>query len=185
MKLLKNLSLLLLLSTMLFANYPQWDNNTNYTKGDIVSYKGGVWTAQRKVFKNTPPLKDDNGWFWQKSSVVRNSLVAEWHDNKNYFKGDIVTHKGVSWQAQRKVFKNTPPKNTDDGWFWKQYSAMRGGVASDWNSNKNYFKGDVVTYKGRSWTAQRKVFKNTPPKDTDGGWFWKAVGEESKTDTTK
>lgn len=46
--------------------------------------------------------------------------------------------------------------------------------AEEWVSDKTYSAGDTVLYNGSIFVAEREVTLNTPPVDTDQGWFWVA-----------
>lgn len=45
----------------------------------------------------------------------------------------------------------------------------------DWQSNTTYNTGDSLNYMGDVYVAQRFVYQNTPPKESDKGWFWKEI----------
>lgn len=122
----KVLILLSLLCFILFAEqYPQWDSNQHhYDSGAIVIYNGNqdvafyqdtLWQAQRYVYRNTPPLESDNGWFWL--PVTTDTIT--WRASHSYNTGDTVLYNDTIWIAQTHISPYTTP--TSSSIVWEAY----------------------------------------------------------------
>ncbi|PEN74376.1 hypothetical protein CN553_32140, partial [Bacillus cereus] len=71
--------------------------------------------------------------------------TPEWSEKKGYLKGDIITYKGIQYEAKFRSVGQKP----DESLAW---IPMNGGIP-EWNKKKIYFKGDIITYKGIQYEA--------------------------------
>lgn len=107
-----------------------------------------------------------------------------WQNNIEYNEGDIVIYQGDKsnpyyedevWIAQRFVYQNTPPVQSDLGWFWLSETQIKNGNLDNWRDNRKYNIGDTVIYNDALWEAKRSVTLNTPPVSKSEDWFWSYI----------
>ncbi|PEN91520.1 hypothetical protein CN553_20915, partial [Bacillus cereus] len=71
----------------------EWNRNTVYTKGAIVTYNEKQYKAKGTVLEYSPDeAKDELLDVWE--------LFTDWKGNKIYDKDAIVTYKGIQYKAK-------------------------------------------------------------------------------------
>lgn len=94
--------------------------------------------------------------------------ATEWVNNITYEQGDTISYNGENYVAERFVFQNTPPKDSDFGWFWNCISGDQTG--DEWSSTKDYTEGDIVKYNSKMWIAINNVSQGEIPSDASVLW---------------
>ncbi|PEN75547.1 hypothetical protein CN553_31705 [Bacillus cereus] len=133
---------------------PQWDGARSYFKGNIVTYNGIQYEALWDVDGGKRP---DISGRWKQL----NGEIPEWSSEKEYFKGDTVIYQGVQYKARCCTLRIKP--NESGTWRpmngeiseWEEKTNYSKDEIPEWNEKKLYKAGDIVTYNGIQYEAQR------------------------------
>ncbi|WP_309411839.1 carbohydrate-binding protein [Bacillus cereus] len=137
---------------------PEWNEKKAYDEGEIVTYNGIQYEAQHSTHGHKP----DESWRWK----PLNGATPEWNEKKAYDEGEIVTYNGIQYEAQHSTHGHKP----DESWRWKPLN----GATPEWNEKKEdeivhemlslwasngvYFKGDRVSYEGKTYEMIDDIF---------------------------
>ncbi len=122
-----------------------WDQSTNYSAGDQITYKGTAYTAMRDVAPNTAPNTADDGWFWTESAVAVESAAAVSYSTPVTVEADTV--KIVTNYANPQGSEEI----TLDSAGIKLYNGYMGG------SKKSHITYGNVTLEGQSYFQYNKT----------------------------
>lgn len=147
-------------------NAGKWEANKTYDEGDLVRWNGRQWISLKDDNANKEPGTSPN--WWERFAGEGNDL-GEWNAQTAYEADDIVSYRGRRYLCIADTFAGIQPEVSPD-WelFWRLYV---GGVAERgrWEQNKQYYRDDVVRWKGRTWIAVANSLGNEPTK-TSNKW---------------
>ena len=107
-----------------------FDENTGYAPGDVITYKGSIWMAEKDV-QGVSPKEDNVSTDWRlivkagrdgrtgkdgaDGVQFQAGYVGEYEEDKVYSKNSIVTYASSTWLSKRPT-KDRPPylTNTDN-----------------------------------------------------------------------
>jgi len=131
-----------------------WDNETYYNVGDIVRHRGFMYYAIENNYDSNPFQESGSSADWL--LLARSYyFVGEWSLTGNYKTGDIVLRGGNLYLALRDIGSDGLDGSTvdyleDDTWELlvpgKKWKSL-------WISGNYYSVGDVIYYKGTSYTC--------------------------------
>jgi hypothetical protein len=139
-----------------------YNNATQYTIGDVVSYGGYVYAAKTDTLGNLPT----NATYWSVVTTGYNPRGA-WAGGTAYKIGDTVIYGAYSYVASQDSTGQTPAPGSS---YWTQVSAGTKFIGV-WSSGTGYKLGDIVTYGGNSYIAIQDTIGNTPTNAT----YWTAL----------
>jgi hypothetical protein len=105
-------------------------------------------------------------------------LVRVWNDGIHY-EGDIVTHDGSTWQAQRDTGRSAPHED----WICLARSGRDGmdgtsfKICGTWDASKQYGRLDTVILNGGAFVAKTA---NPGPCPGDGWQLMASQGKQGK-----
>lgn len=93
-------------ATFTTSPVPEWRRDAVYTAGDRVMWEGKVWEAAWWSRGDEPGAKPRGPW--QEIAPPDENGVAPWTSTRIYTAGDVVSHDGVTWEAQWRTRGDEP-----------------------------------------------------------------------------
>lgn len=166
------------------TEYPNFDTNKNYLLNDIIKYNDGFYKASADIPANSFAPGDANPWKLYKDLV-------NWSSDQTYLKGDEVQVNGLAFIS---LFWNqgTDPSNPENqeltgssGKPWKLLGAVKSYSQEELNNtpnldvNKLHAAGELVSFNGNVYVAQKSVQKVVPTDSNPWKVFidWKGTKE--------
>lgn len=122
-------------------DYPGWDPEKVYVKGDRIIYDGAVYEAHWYSEGDTPA---EGGSPWSGGSPWQ-ELTDEWRAFNIYETGDTVVHNGALFEALWENSAETPGQVASDAWQEQ---------TDEWRTYNTYEAGDTVVYNGSTYRAK-------------------------------
>jgi hypothetical protein len=155
----------------------EWDSTVYYNVGDVVRHKGFTYYAIQNNFNSSPYQEGAdqiNNWIL----LSRSSYFAgNWAITNEYKTGDIVSRGGNLYMALRDIGANTQDGSSADYLDSTIWELLVPGNKwkNSWKAGTYYSLGDVVYYKGDSYTCnfEHEAEANTFPGDNGSGYeYW-------------
>jgi hypothetical protein len=149
-----------------------YNNATQYTIGDVVSYGGYVYAAKTDTLGNLPT----NATYWSVVTTGYNPRGA-WAGGTAYKIGDTVIYGAYSYVASQDSTGQTPAPGSS---YWTQVSAGTKFIGT-WSSGTGYKLGDIVTYGAYSYVALQDGTNQNP---STAGSYWQQLNPGSQFRST-
>ena len=146
-----------------------------YKRNDVVKYGGNQWIC----YQHHTSTDEFELSKWQ-IYIPGFEFENEWNVNTVYQRGDIVRYGGYSYEALNNNVGQNPATSAvlnDDSSiaFWKLLT-IGYRVSGEWQSNTQYFVGDVVRRNGQLYTALKDTLID--PNDLSTDWELVVPGEK-------
>ena len=152
-----------------------WDPNSEYQKGDIVTYKGYSYISLGIHTTATTPNVDTTNW-----SVVTTGFSAQgaYDPNVTYAPGDVVRYGGNTYVN---IVGSTSVAPIVTG----NWTLLNEGLSwtGNWDAGTVYQKGDVVNRNSNSYVCKADDVSGaaTAPELDPNGAYWNYVAQGGDT----
>ncbi|PEN84503.1 hypothetical protein CN553_27735 [Bacillus cereus] len=121
----------------------QWNEMNTYDIGEMVSFDGSLYEAQR-ITNNIPGGQNDD---WEKIDKV----ILQWNENNRYVIDDIVMHKGTPYKALESTMGIEPDKNNTK---WISMNGFRPVKEGDTSQAKDTPNSKTVEHEGETYKVK-------------------------------
>ena len=152
-----------------------WEEATYYNVGDVVRHRGFVYYSITNNNNSSPYQENGNSDDW--ILLARNYyFVGDWTLNSEFKTGDIVSRGGNLYLALKDIGANTQDGSSADYLDTDVWELLVSGKKwkKSWASNTYYSTGDVVYYRGSSYTCnfEHLAEANMFPGDNGSGYYY-------------
>ncbi|MGJ4845403.1 polysaccharide lyase family 8 super-sandwich domain-containing protein [Leifsonia sp. Le1] len=139
-----------------------WSKTTTYKTGDIVSYRGSVYTAGWST-KGEQPGASNTG-AWQELALTEDGATA-WTASRVFNGGETVVYQGKTYLASWYSRSDVPGGATGP---WQEIATAPDGTAL-WTPSRIFNAGEKASYKGVVYVA-KWYSRNQAPGSANGPW---------------
>ena len=153
-----------------------WNSTVYYNIGDIVRHRGYMYYAVQNSYDSSPFLEDATSQDWILLAKTY-YFTGDWAVSNEYKTGDIVLRGGGLYLALRDIGADNQDGSTadylDDG-TWELLVPGK-SWKDPWKVESYYSEGDVVYFKGSSYTCNfehESSLENFPGDNGNGFDYW-------------
>ena len=176
----------------------EWDWQTAYSKGAVVSYDGGIYVAPADVVAGSYPDDDPSEWLLLSDGRSDSWRWAGWFDGDNeYFVGDVVGQSGdlsISVALTENPITVPHKDYVGDDWLVIERVASAGSSpqfvstlpVSPVDGQVVYYQNAAMATDGVTWTLRYRAAGGTYKWEFVGGGTWEKEvdADEPMTSTT-
>ena len=155
-----------------------WISSAYYNVGDIVRHRGYMYYAIENNFDSSPYQEASNNpsqdWILLAKTYY---FAGDWNVDDEYKTGDIVLRGGNLYIALRDISANTQDGSTADYLDDSTWELIIPGKkwSEFWSEGTSYSVGEVVYFKGSSYTCNfehESDARNFPGDNGNGFAYW-------------
>jgi chitinase/chitodextrinase len=116
--------------------------------------------------------------------VIEKAEHPAWDAKTTYLGGEIVSHKGKTYQAKWWTLNQAPDQNTGSVGAWEEILDMTNPENLEWKADRTYNAGDQVTHNGETYEAKWWTMGNEPGTEEYGPWKKVSSSDTQKSFTS-